>query len=74
MSLPLRSRARKRAGALVVDSFFKGASRLGRALPAARPEAHGVEVVRDVPYVADGDRHHLLDVYRPQRPPLPQRS
>jgi acetyl esterase len=71
---PLRSRARKRAGALVVDSFFKGASRLGRALPAARPEAPGVEVARDLPYVADGDRHHLLDVYRPVRPPLAMRD
>lgn len=72
--VPLASRARKRAGALFVDSFFKGVSRLGRALPAARPERHGVEVIRDVPYVDDGDRYHLLDVYRPVRPPLGMRD
>jgi acetyl esterase len=62
-------RARRRAGALVVDGFFKASSRLGRLLPAARPDAHGVEVIADVPYVDSGDHMHLLDVYRPIRPP-----
>ena len=71
---PLAARARKRAGALVVDGIFKGASRLGRRLPASRPEAHGVEVLRDLPYTDSGDRYHLLDVYRPARPPLPMRD
>ncbi|MEZ4239569.1 MAG: alpha/beta hydrolase [Myxococcota bacterium] len=64
-----RERVRKRAGAAVVDGLFKSASRMGRWLPAARPATHGVEVVRDVPYVDSGDRLHHLDVYRPVRPP-----
>ncbi|MEQ1569565.1 MAG: alpha/beta hydrolase [Myxococcota bacterium] len=69
MTQRLRDRARRRAGAFAVDGLFKGASAVGRWLPAARPAIHGVEVIRDVPYVASGDRMHLLDVYRPVRPP-----
>jgi acetyl esterase len=65
----LRERARRRAGAAVVDGFFQGASRLGQLLPASRPEVHGVEVIRDLPYVDSGDCMHLVDVYRPIRPP-----
>ena len=42
-----REWARKRAGAAVVDGLFKGVSRLGRLLPAARPENHGVDVIAD---------------------------
>jgi acetyl esterase len=65
---------RRRAGAALVDGFFGGASRLGRLHPLARPERHGVEVVRDVAYAEDGghDRHRL-DVYRPRdvEGPLP---
>lgn len=64
----VRERARKRAGAAVVDGLFKSATRLGRLLPSARPELHGVEVVRDVPYTPSGDALHRLDVYRPHRP------
>lgn len=62
-------RARRRAGAFLVDGFFKGSSRLGRLLPAARPEAHGVEVIRDVRYFDSHHELHQLDVYRPIRPP-----
>lgn len=50
----------------MVDGFFRGASALGKLHPRARPERHGVEVVRDVPYLATGRRAHLLDVYRPR--------
>lgn len=49
----------------MVDSFFRGASRLGRLHPRARPEHHGVEVIRDVRYAAGTSSAHLLDVYRP---------
>lgn len=63
----LRDRARRRAGALVVDGLFQSASRFGRMLPSARPSAHGVEVISDIPYLPTGSRDHLLDVYRPLR-------
>lgn len=56
---------RRSAGALLVDGFFRGASRVGRMHPRARPEEHGVEVLRDIPY----DPAHpvrRLDVWRPR--------
>jgi acetyl esterase len=63
----LRDRVRRRAGSLVVDSFFRGASRLGRLHPRARPEHHGVEVIRDVRYAEGSSPAHQLDVYRPTK-------
>lgn len=67
------ARLRKQAGAFAVDSFFRLASRAGRLHPASRPERHGLERVRDVPYRDTGMPEHLLDVYRPERRdrPLP---
>ena len=56
---------RRAVGAVVVDGFFRGASRAGSWHPKADPRAHGVERIRDLAYLDDGDRHHLLDVYRP---------
>ncbi len=59
---------RRRAGAALVDGFFRGASRLGRLHPLADPARHGVEVLRDRAY---GDAAHpvrRLDVYRPAQP------
>lgn len=61
----LRDQVRRRAGSLVVDGFFRGAARLGRLHPRARPSHHGVEVIRDVAYTASGSPAHQLDVYRP---------
>ncbi len=60
-------RARRRAGATVVDGFFRGASRLGKLHPLAAPDRHGVEVIRDISY-DDASSHpaHRLDVYRPK--------
>lgn len=46
--------------------FFEGFSAAGRLHPLARPEAHDVEVIRDVPYRASVDAMHRLDVYRPK--------
>jgi acetyl esterase len=60
--------ARMRAGAAVIDGMFQGLSARGRMHPGARPERHGVEVERDVPYRDGGSRDHLLDVYRPTGP------
>jgi acetyl esterase len=57
------------------EVFFRGLSGAARLHPAARPEAHGVEVIRDLPYrVAHGAgaaEHHLLDVYKPVARPGP---
>ena len=44
---------------------------LGRRHPRARPERHGVEILRDLAYLPDGDRAHQLDVYRPTVRPGP---
>lgn len=65
------SSLRQRAGALVVDNLFRGLARAGRVHPKARPERHGVEVIRDVPYLSTGQREHLLDVYMPSTRPKP---
>lgn len=60
-----RAEAIRRAlGARVAQGFFEGASRLGGLHPRARPGAHGVEVIRNVPY----DPSHparRLDVWKP---------
>lgn len=67
------TRLRRQAGGALMRGFFEGLARLGRVAPHARPEFHGVELIRDVPYVDGGGREHLLDVYRPQHRagPLP---
>jgi acetyl esterase len=39
-------------------------SKLGRALPSAKPDRHGVEVIPDLPYGPHGDAN-LLDIWRP---------
>jgi acetyl esterase len=62
-------RLRRHAGALVVDNIWRSLAAAGRLAPNARPERHGVERVLDVPYVDDGRREHLLDVYRPRDRP-----
>ncbi len=65
--------ARRRAGALVVDGFFNGTSRLAKLHPLAAPARHGLEVLHDVAYAPSGARAHLADLYRPKvsRGPLP---
>ncbi len=63
--MSILERVRKRAGGKVVEGFFRGMAGLGQMHPRARPARHGVEVLRDIPYLADGKPEHLLDVYRP---------
>src|SRR5438309_10304989 len=63
--LRFHQRLRIGAGALVADGFFRGISAAGRLHPLARPERHNVEVRKDIAYLDDGRREHLLDVYRP---------
>ncbi|MCK6546250.1 alpha/beta hydrolase [Myxococcota bacterium] len=67
----LAVRARKRAGAMVVDGFFRGLSSAGKLHPLARPERHDVEVIRDVPYLGTGRAEHTLDVYRSRKKKRP---
>jgi acetyl esterase len=43
-------------------------ARMGRLYPGSRPEAHSCELLRDIPYRADGHAPHRLDIYRPARP------
>ncbi len=50
---------------MVIDGTLRGLSGLGRMHPRAQPAAHGVEVLRDVPYRAAGRAFERLDVYRP---------
>ena len=58
---------------MIVDSAFRGAASAGRLHPLARPERHGVEVLRDIPYRREGGQEHKLDIYRPsdRTGPLP---
>jgi len=61
----LTTSLRRKAGATVVDGFFRGMARAGRLHPTAAPRRHGVSVARNVSYVPDGRPEHLLDVYYP---------
>jgi len=53
-----------RTSAMVVDGFFSSISKVGRALPAANPERHGVEQIEDISYGPHGTAN-LLDIWRP---------
>jgi acetyl esterase/lipase len=56
------------------EAFLRAFAGLFARHPLARPSAHGVEVMRDVPYrVGHSARRdfHLLDVYRPVTRPGP---
>jgi acetyl esterase len=66
-------RVRRKLSGLALEGLFKGVSALGRVHPKAKPEAHGLEVIRDVPYRDSDSPDHLLDVWRPvdRTEPLP---
>jgi acetyl esterase len=68
-----RDQLRRLLGAFLLDNAFLMVSRLGHGLPQARPERHGIEVIRGVPYLPTGRPEHTLDVYRPteRTGPLP---
>lgn len=59
-------RARIRAGAVVVDGFFRALSSAGRLHPQADPARHNVEVLHDLSYTTIDCVEHRLDVYRPR--------
>ncbi|MFO0760781.1 MAG: alpha/beta hydrolase fold domain-containing protein [Byssovorax sp.] len=62
---------RRRAGALITDSAFRGMASAGRLHPQSDPARHRVEVTRDLPYGPPGAPgaalvpERRLDVYRP---------
>lgn len=60
----------RRARSLVAATFFESLAQVGRLHPAAKPERHGVEVIRDVMY-GPHDRYHRLDIYKPVHRPGP---
>lgn len=63
---------RQRAEGLAMSGLLSGLAAVGKVLPEANLEAQGIELLRDVPYVADGGAARTLDVYRPQgRGPFP---
>ncbi|MHB8420466.1 MAG: alpha/beta hydrolase [Myxococcales bacterium] len=66
-----RESLRRRAGAFLVDGFFRGAARAGALMPLAEPSRHGVEVLRDIPYREGGRAEHRVDVWRPTSRPGP---
>lgn len=53
-----------------MNAAFRGVARAGRLHPRARPEAHGVEVKRNLRY--GPLREHRLDIYRPRGAVGPQ--
>jgi acetyl esterase len=61
-----RLRLRRRVGAALIDGFFEGAARLGKLHPRAKPEQHGIEVLRDLAYSDESRAEHRLDVYLPR--------
>jgi acetyl esterase/lipase len=63
-----------RGTAIISSTFFRALSGAARLHPLSRPEAHGVQVLRDLPYRIGHGAHreyHLLDVYRPVSRPGP---
>lgn len=58
---------RMRVGRVVVDAAWNVLAHGWRRLPLAKPERRGVVCQYDIPYTSSGQKHHLLDVYRPAK-------
>jgi len=69
----LRRNLGARSRYAVGNRVFRGLSGLAALHPRARPEVHGIDVVRDVAYLPTGLESHRLDLYRPVHcaPPWP---
>ena len=50
----------------VWDRALHVVARVAYNVPIAKPERHGIRLLRDVPYRDSGRRSHLLDIYRPK--------
>jgi acetyl esterase len=57
-------RLRAQLTGLVARGFFEGLSAAGKLHPLSSPEAHNIEVIRDVRYTPSGHPDHRLDIYR----------
>ncbi len=55
---------RRRAGAALIDNFFRGISAAGKMSPRARQELARLKIDRDIAYQGTGHPDHQLDVYR----------
>ena len=64
--MSIAAQLRRRIGGVIFDKGLTGVSYLGRLHPRARPAHHGVEVIRNVPYLPSGQSDHLLDIYIPR--------
>lgn len=65
---------RRSPGHVISNGALAAFARIARFHPRARPEAHGVEILRDLPYLPGGrpvSSAHHLDVYRPTTRPGP---
>jgi acetyl esterase len=56
---------RSKIDGFLIEGAFHSLARLGQLHPRAKPESHGVEVLRDIPYRDTSLAEHRLDVYRP---------
>ena len=67
------ARLRRTLGAAITDGLFEGIAQSTRLLPIAQPEAHGIEVIRDVRYRDGTGPYGLADIWRPKgaKGPLP---
>jgi len=50
----------------LIRAALTNLARAGRLHPEGRAALRRVDVVRDIPYLNSGERHHTLDVYRPK--------
>jgi acetyl esterase len=68
----LQKRLRLGASHVVSDGMLNVVAKAARRAPAANPERHNVEVIRDIPYMDTDRRAHHLDIYRPTKHPGPR--
>ena len=62
---------RDRASFAVGTGFFYGLSNAAKLHPRSRPKRHQVEVIKNIPYIDDGETAHTLDIYYPAYRPRP---
>lgn len=50
-----------------MGKFWENNSKNDAKLRATQTEPEGIERIYDIPYIDDGDKYHLLDVYYPEK-------
>ena len=55
-----------RYGSTLIDLALTSLSKSAQYLPHAKKLREGIQVWRDIPYLATGNRAHCLDIYAPQ--------